>query len=189
MTKQQTVPPRMRVTHSYDLAGASMLAAHLTLMNLQKALTIENYFAGIYLMDRDALLPFWRDREELQEFVCEVCGLAQPPPFYWIELHAVRRMFSEGIVIPEAKELAMVFDDASLLALKAPRRGPHEKQPLLQVKHFVAAIADRRELSFSQKMLNSGFDARKLRAHLRAGRESRRSPKVESAKPGAARRP
>lgn len=165
-----------QIEKSYEIVHAGALAMKLAFDRKRKSIGFGEYFSGIYLVDREALLPFWRQSKELDVFVRDSCGLSEPAWFYWVDFyHAMRDdpRWREGILFPYSRALAGILNGATKLALKEAKKS--SAKPQLGVEHFIMALAAHPELEFSRKMLNSGMKRQALsRTRLRS--KQRRRP-------------
>src|SRR5437879_2221555 len=108
-----------RVEKSFEIVWGGMLALHLALIRKRRAIRIEDYFSGVYLIGRDSLVPYWADSAELDRFIRGACGLTEPAWYYWIEFHrAMKTKYGKGVGVAYSKELASILNYAALLALK-----------------------------------------------------------------------
>lgn len=163
MLRPKQVYDLQKVQQSYDMVWAGMLAAHLALKSNRQSIRIEEYFGGVYLIDRDALLPYWLEGSRLDSFVRRVCGLTDPVWFYWIDSHeTLRTKFAEGILISFSKELAAILNYAARLALKIDGKSIPKKRPELDVNHFMAALAHHRSLRFTHSLMRAGIKLQKF---------------------------
>src|SRR5207245_9580117 len=83
--------PFQQIEKSYEIAAAGGLAMKLAFDRKRKSIGFEEYFSAIYLVDREALVPFWRNSKKLDLFVRNSCGLTEPVWFYWIDLYYAMR--------------------------------------------------------------------------------------------------
>jgi hypothetical protein len=158
-------PAFAHVEKSYEIGWAGLLALQLASARKREVIGLEEYFAGIYLINRDALVRYWADGAKLDAFVRRACELSEPVWYYWIEFdHAMRSLSKsfKGIGLVYSKEAASVLESAARLALK-PRSISRKKHQLC-VEHVMAALAAHRKLKFTRRLLASGADLQKLRA-------------------------
>jgi len=155
--------PLQQIEMSYEMADASLLAVKLALDRKRWSIGFEEYFSGIYLAHREALLAFWRDSKKLDVFLRDSCGLSEPVWFYWIDFYmSVRNdaKWKEGMIVPHSRALNVILNEAAKLALKEAKKS--SGKPQLGVEHFVKALAAHPELQFSRKMLESGMKRQAL---------------------------
>ena len=144
-----------KIEHSDEIVWAGMMALYLAINRKRRNIGMEEYFAGVYLVGRYALAPYWVNGGSLDEFARDVCGLTGPAWLYWIEFHeALKTKHLEGTLGLYSKELAGVLNHAARLAMHSKRDG--RKKRLLKVEHLMAALAARPNLKFTRRMLASG---------------------------------
>jgi hypothetical protein len=156
-----------QIGRSHEIAHAGVLAMKLAFDRKRKSIGLEEYLSGIYLTDREALLPFWRDSKKLDLFVRDICGLHEPVWFYWIDFyHTVRDdpKWRDGISAPYTRTLAGILNEAAKLALKATKKT--SAGPQLGVEHFIRTLAAHPELEFSRKMVGSGMRRQALQGTI-----------------------
>ncbi len=158
MRKPQEI---QKIEKSYAIVWAGMLALHLAVERKRKAIGIEEYFSGLYLIARDALVPYWAKSDSLDEFVRNVCGLTEPVWFYWIDYyHALKNKYAEGIMGPYSKELADVLNYSAHFALKMKRNS--RQKPQLEMEHLLTALVAHPKLQFTRRLIASGISLRRL---------------------------
>jgi hypothetical protein len=145
-----------KVGKCYEVMWAGTLALHLALARKGNDIQIEDYFSGLYLIGRDALMPYWTDSASLDAFVRNVCGLTEPIWFYWIDFHqALKSRYAKGVAAATySKDLAQVIQLAQRLVRET--KATPKRAPLLGVEHIMAAIAAHPRLRFTRRLLASG---------------------------------
>jgi len=150
-----------RIEASFEISWAVMLAVHLTVTRKRRFIRLEEYFGGVYLIGREALLDYWEDSSSLDIFVRNICELTEPVWYYWIEFHqAMKTKYGEGIGATYSKGLTSVLNHAAHLALTMKRNS--KKKPQLRIEHVMTALAAHPKLEFTRRLLASGIKLRKL---------------------------
>jgi len=158
------LPALGHVEQSYEIADSYPLVFKLVFDRKAESVRLEDYFAAIYLTDREALLPFWRNRRDLDCFVRESCGITEPVWFYLIDFYMwVRDPNSEwqvGMHMAHSPQLTTILNDAAELALA--EAGPATSRPKMELRHVMSALAAHPELEFTREALRSGMKRRSI---------------------------
>lgn len=158
-------PEFVRIEKSYEISWAAMLGLWLALDRKCKAIGLEEYFSGVYLIARDALVPYWIDSSSLDEFVRDVCGLTEPAVYYWIEFHqAMKAAADKGAGLIYSKEAVEVLNYAARLALKTKKGSKNKSQ--LRIEHVMIALAAHPRLKFTRRLLASRMNLGRCEAGL-----------------------
>jgi hypothetical protein len=146
-----------RVELSDEMANAALLVHKLALDRRSRNIGLEEYFAGIYLAHREALVPFWDNPRRLDAFVRECCGVGEPSWWHWVDFYmwSKRNARRAPMMIPYSPTLFAVLDDAANLALGRERKGA--RRPKLEVEHVVSALVRHPELDFTRAALRFGM--------------------------------
>jgi len=146
-----------RVELSDEMANAALLVHKLALDRRSQNIGLEEYFAGIYLAHREALVPFWDNPWRLDVFVRECCGVGEPSWWHWVDFYmwSKRNARRAPTLIPYSPPLSAVLDDAANLALERQRKAA--RRPKLEVGHVVRALVRHPEFDFTRAALRSGM--------------------------------
>ncbi|HEV2387333.1 MAG TPA: hypothetical protein VGS20_08765 [Candidatus Acidoferrales bacterium] len=148
---------------SDEVAGAGIVGACLALKSSRKLIRIQEYFGGLYLVARDALLPYWFETTRLDAFARRACGLREPVWFYWIDAYnTMHTVLADGVLIGFSRDLAELLDHAARLALEAERKKDGQGRPELGVKHLMMALARHPNWKFTRGLVRSGFSLERL---------------------------
>jgi hypothetical protein len=145
-----------QIEKSYELGWAGLLALQLALTRRRKKIRLEEYLAGIYLINREALSSYWLESDRLDGFVRGACGLTEPIWLYWIQIHdAMKGSLAEGAGLQYSEEAAKVLNDAARFAHGARKRST--KKPELRIEHVLAALTVHQEIEFARRLVASGL--------------------------------
>jgi hypothetical protein len=149
-----------------------MIATKLTLDRKLRSIGLAEYFGGLYLADREALVGLWRNATELDTFVRNVCGLAEPPWFYWIEFHQWTKRVAKrahGLLVPYSRDLGLILNRAAQIASRSGGR----TGGALASRQIVLAMLEHAGTEFARKILESGIKPRMVRSGTRARGEAK----------------
>lgn len=153
-----------RIPKTDEVAWANMIATKLTLDRKLRSIGPAEYFGALYLADREGLVGLWRNATELDTFVRNVCGLAEPPWFYWIEFHQWAKRLAKrahGLLVPYSRDLGLILNRAAQIASGSGGA--------LASRQVVLAMLQHAGTEFGRKMVESGIRPRMVRSVTRAG--------------------
>lgn len=162
--REITLPELGQVEQSYEIVDPLALVFKLVHDRKAKSVQLQEYFAAIYLTDRDVLLPFWRSKRDLDLFVRNSCGITDPVWLYLIDFYMwardPRSEWHRGFHMAYSPPLATILNDAAKLALA--EAGPGAVRPTMELRHVMSALAAHPELEFTREAFKSGMKRRSL---------------------------
>jgi hypothetical protein len=164
--RQISLPALGHVEQSYEISDPHPLLFRLVFDRKAESIRLEDYFAAIYLNDREVLVPFWGSKGELDLFAREYCGITDPVWFYLIDFYMWVRdpssKWQEDMIhIPYSPPLNTILDEAAKLALA--EAGPAASMPKMGLRHVMSAVAAHPELEFTRDAFKSGMKRRSPR--------------------------
>ena len=145
----------LELSKSYEISYAGAIATELAFLRKKPDLNLQDYFGGLYLIDRESLVPYWNVPHSLDKFVRNVCGLDHPPWFYWIEIHdQFKNRIDGGVMGTCSDDLSLVLAEVGRIA-KELHAG--EAKIEITLLDLMTVIASHPEMEFTRKMTESGF--------------------------------
>lgn len=164
------LPKMGKYQFSRELAIAVIFAMHLAEKLGSRTIDVRHWLSAIYIVAFEKLSKYWKESENLEDFVIDECGLTEPRLYYWVEAGKEFGTKKSPLLKLQSEELTSVLTTASELA-RSHGEGP-ESTGIICPEDFVLAVARHPEFDIGRKLLATGLDVNRLESAL--GRIRRR---------------